>query len=86
MVFDENEGEYRPRFGYKRTKNGIEDIPIVEVKAGQDPYADPWAEDRQAKQTRKNKNLENAMKNQLRVGGKNAKQQRTPGYGALDDD
>ena len=35
MVYDEDSDEFKPRYGYKRTKNGIEDIPIVEIKTGQ---------------------------------------------------
>ncbi len=63
MIFDEDSQEYKPRFGYKRAKNGIEDIPIVEIKAGQDPYADPWAEARKDKAERVKKNQKNQMKN-----------------------
>ena len=30
-MFQESQ-EYRPRFGYKRVNNGVEDQPIVEIK------------------------------------------------------
>ena len=32
MVWDEEHGEFRPRWGYKRANAGVEDAPIVEVK------------------------------------------------------
>jgi regulator of ribosome biosynthesis len=78
MIFDEETGVYRPNFGYKRAKNGIEDTPIVEVKAGEDPYADPWTQDRKSKKDRVNKNLENQLKNQLR---RNPKKHSSLSYG-----
>jgi len=31
VCFQESQ-EYRPRFGYKRVNNGVEDQPIVEIK------------------------------------------------------
>jgi regulator of ribosome biosynthesis len=68
MIFDEETEEYRPRFGYKRANNGIEDIPIVEVKSGQDPFADPWAEERKEKKARVTKNNKQQLKNQRRNG------------------
>jgi regulator of ribosome biosynthesis len=63
MVFDEATEEWKPRHGYKRINGGIEDVPIVEVKAGQDPYADPWTEDRAAKKDRVKKNQKNQEAN-----------------------
>jgi regulator of ribosome biosynthesis len=59
MVYDENNEEYRPRFGYKRANSGIDEIPIVEVKKGQDPFADPWAE---AKNDKKNRGQEQELR------------------------
>lgn len=70
MVFDEESDEFKPRFGYKRAKNGIEDIPIIEVKPGQDPYADPWSEARNEKKDRVKKNEKNQLQNQKRAMGK----------------
>jgi hypothetical protein len=69
MVYDENNQEYRPRFGYKRANNGIEEIPIVEVKKGQDPFADPWAEAKNDKKQRVKKNTKNMLRNQGRANG-----------------
>ena len=70
MVFDENNQEFRPRFGYKGANSGIEEIPIVEVKPGQDPFADPWAEARTDKKARVKKNTKAMLKNQGRALGK----------------
>jgi len=70
MVFDEEDQQYKPRFGYKRIKNGQEDVPIVEVKPGQDPYADPWADDRKDKKDRVKKNLKNQQRNLNKNGKK----------------
>lgn len=82
MLYDEDTGEYKPRFGYKRGNNGIEDIPIVEVKAGQDPFADPWAEERKTKKERVLKNQTNQVKNQMRAAGKKpSKMQKPNAYG-----
>lgn len=67
MLYDEDTGEYKPRFGYKRGNNGIEDIPIVEVKPGDDPYADPWSEEKKSKKERVDKNQKNQIKNEFRA-------------------
>ena len=73
MVFDEDSQEYRPRFGYKRVNNGVEDLPIVEVKTGQDPFADPWAQERQDKKARIQKNMKSQQKNVRRALGDSPK-------------
>jgi regulator of ribosome biosynthesis len=65
MVFDEDSGEYRPRFGYKRAKGGVEDLPIVEVKQGADHFADPWSDARADKKERVQKNAKNQKRNQV---------------------
>jgi regulator of ribosome biosynthesis len=70
MVFDESNQEYRPRFGYKRANSGIDEVPIVEVKEGQDPFADPWAEARADKKARVKKNTKQMMKNKGKALGK----------------
>ena len=70
MVFDEEDQQYKPRFGYKRIKNGLEDVPIVEVKPGQDPFADPWADDRKDKKDRVKKNLKSQQRNLNKNGKK----------------
>lgn len=73
MVYDEDMGEFRPRYGYKRANNGIEDIPIVEIKEGQDPYADPWSEERKEKKQRVQKNAKNQIQNTKRALGAKGK-------------
>ncbi len=76
MVHDEDTDEFRPRYGYKRAENGIEEMPIVEVKHGSDPYADPWAAARVDKKERVAKNATNQAKNQLRAQGKPVRKQK----------
>lgn len=80
MVFDESTGEFAPRFGYKRTKGGIEDQGIVEIKAGDDPYADPWAEDRKQKKARVEKNEKQRAQNQARGQKAKGKGPNAPSY------
>lgn len=63
MVYDEAEGEYKPRYGYKGINKGMEDVAIMEVKEGQDPFADPWTADRTAKRDRIKRNEKNQLRN-----------------------
>ena len=80
MVYDEEHDIYRPRYGYKSIKSGIDDIPIVEVKHGDDPYADPWAANRKEKKMNTDANLKKQAKNQeanLRRAGKLKKSQES---------
>ena len=72
MLFDETTEDWKPRYGYKRIKNGVEDIPIVEIKNGSNPFEDPWAKERLEKKQRVSKNLINQEKNQIRNGKKTA--------------
>lgn len=41
MVFDETSQEWKARYGYKRV-NDINDIPVIEAKAGDEQYDDPF--------------------------------------------
>lgn len=68
MVWDEVEEKWAPRYGYKRANNEDE-LGIQEVKAGDDPYADPWTAKRQEKRARVAKNETNRERNQLRARG-----------------
>lgn len=70
MVYDDVSGEYKPRYGYKGINSGLDEIPVVEVKPGQDPYADPWAEDKKQRKEKVTKNLTNKLKNDLKRNGK----------------
>lgn len=70
MVYDELTDEYKPRFGYKGINSGIQEIPVVEVKDGEDPFADPWAEERKEKKARIQKNAKNQMQNAARANKK----------------
>lgn len=85
MVYDEHDEEYKPRYGYKRTNNGILDIPVLEVKKGADPFADPWEAAREEKKLRVAKNTKQQLKNQQRntliKGKKNGQKERPSSMG-----
>jgi regulator of ribosome biosynthesis len=66
-VFDEESGEWKFRHGYNRA-NDVKEWPIMEVNPNDDPNADPWEKDREAKRTRVNKNMESRMRNEERAG------------------
>jgi regulator of ribosome biosynthesis len=66
-VFDEDSGEWKFRHGYNRA-NDVKEWPIMEVNPNDDPNADPWEKDREAKRTRVNKNTESRMRNEERAG------------------
>jgi regulator of ribosome biosynthesis len=58
MVYDDEKEQFAPRYGYKRANAGeAEEAYVMEVKKGQDPYADPWelARDEKKKRIEKNK-------------------------------
>ena len=56
------------RHGYKKANDDTKEWPIMEVKANQDPYEDPWERLREDKRSRTEKNLENRMRNKERAG------------------
>lgn len=69
MVYDELTDSFRPRYGYQSKKNALlAETPVMEVKTGADPFADPWAEERVAKKQRVKKNEKNQKKNLFRAG------------------
>lgn len=68
-VWDEETGAWMYRHGYEKANSKSKEWPIMEVGANDDPYADPWEKVRDAKRARTEKNLENQLKNQERVGG-----------------
>ena len=70
MVYDEQEDLYKPRYGYKGVNKGEEEHAIIEVKAGEDPYADPWESARKAKKDKISKNEKQRQRNveRLEVG------------------
>lgn len=55
VVYDEDEGEWRRRHGYKRAGDDA-DIPIVDAKPGDGPGTDPFAEAALARKERVSKN------------------------------
>lgn len=72
MVWDEIEEKWAPRYGYKRANKDDAELGIVEVKDGEDPYADPWTAQRQEKRARVAKNEANRERNKLRAQGASA--------------
>lgn len=71
MVWDEATQTYKPTWGYKRIKGGIEDEGFIEIKPGDDPYADPYAIAREDKKKKVTKNAKQQLQNQRRaLGGK----------------
>ncbi|RHY29681.1 hypothetical protein DYB32_004955 [Aphanomyces invadans] len=62
MVWDEAKQIWAPKWGYKRANDDSGDWAMP-VKAGADPYADPWTEKKQEKAERVQKNLRNQANN-----------------------
>lgn len=56
------------RHGYRKANDEAKEWPIMEVKDGDDPYANPWEKQREAKRSRVEKNVEQRMRNQERAG------------------
>jgi regulator of ribosome biosynthesis len=73
MVWDEVRQEFAPRWGYKRADAGVEDLAVIEIKNGQDPYADPYAEARKEKTANRSKNLSQQIRNSGGLKGKQKK-------------
>ena len=67
-MWDEATGTWMFRHGYQKANNDANDWPIMEVKGGDDPYADPWEKQREAKRARVEKNTEQRMRNEERAG------------------
>lgn len=67
-MFDEATGEWQYRHGFKKAGSDSKEWPIMEVKAGDDPFQDPWEVQRDAKRARVDKNVESRMRNAERAG------------------
>jgi len=74
-VWDEATNSWKFRHGYDKANSTEGDgggsshkWPIMEVGANDDPYADPWEKQRDAKYERAEKNREKQLKNQERAG------------------
>ncbi len=63
MVYDDIAKQFVPRYGYKGINQGIDDHVIVEVKKGEDPFADPWASAKVEKKERIAKNEQKRARN-----------------------
>lgn len=62
MVWDEAKGDWAPRWGFKRANDDSE-APIMEVREGEDPFADPWQRKALEKKERVLKNQMNRLSN-----------------------
>lgn len=77
LVFDEVEKDWVPRWGANSSKNlAIKRDFIKEVKAGDDPFADPWAKDRAARKHVVSKQKLREIRNVLERGGATTKQRQ----------
>ncbi|KAJ2500384.1 Rhodanese- sulfurtransferase [Coemansia sp. RSA 1972] len=63
LVFDEDSGEYRPRFGYKGVNNDDQKPWLIEVPGNADVNADMYQERRDEKKERIEKNMRRMTRN-----------------------
>lgn len=63
MVFDEERGEWRPRFGYKGVNNDDQTPWLIEVPGNADPYQDQYQARREEKKERIDKNKRRQQRN-----------------------
>lgn len=68
MVFDEESGEYKPRFGFKGI-NQVDKDWCMEVADGADPEADLYSEARADKKARVEKNAAQQLRNEREAAG-----------------
>jgi hypothetical protein len=69
QAWDEDTGEWKYRTGADKMSKSKEDSwPIMEVKRGDDPYADPWEKRREERAEKVDKNMEARMRNLERTG------------------
>ncbi|GKY95144.1 hypothetical protein MPSEU_000478100 [Mayamaea pseudoterrestris] len=67
-VWDEATNSWKYRHGYEKANDDTKEWPIMEVKANQDPFEDPWERARDEKKSRREHNQESRMKNMERAG------------------
>ncbi|KAJ2845660.1 Rhodanese- sulfurtransferase, partial [Coemansia brasiliensis] len=63
MVFDENAGEWRPRYGFKGVNNDDQKPWLIEVPGNADPYEDQYQVRRDEKKERVDKNKRRQARN-----------------------
>ncbi|KAJ1961983.1 Rhodanese- sulfurtransferase, partial [Dipsacomyces acuminosporus] len=63
MVFDEDQGEWRARYGYKGVNNDGQDQWLIEVPGNADPYQDQFQKRREEKKERIAKNSRRHQRN-----------------------
>ncbi|XP_002965895.2 ribosome biogenesis regulatory protein homolog [Selaginella moellendorffii] len=74
LDFDEDAGEWRRRYGYKRVADE-RDIPVIEAKSTDEPGEDPFSNMKKEKKARIEKQEKNRLQNlkhTLKVAGKSA--------------
>ncbi|KRX03148.1 hypothetical protein PPERSA_10229 [Pseudocohnilembus persalinus] len=75
LAYDEELGEYAPRWGPYSAKKQKEKLDIIrEVKQGEDPYEDPWKKDKLKKNLLKEQQKLSEIKNRLNAKGYNGRQ------------
>ena len=68
-MWDDAEEKWAPRYGYQRAGGDpAAGHPIIEVKAGEDPFEDPWDRLKNEKKSRVDKNTLQRAKNEQRAG------------------
>ena len=67
MEWDEERDKWAPSWGYDRAGSALDDAPIIEVKAGDDIMADPWAARKAEKKGRVDANEKKRKKNEERA-------------------
>ncbi|KAJ1729948.1 Rhodanese- sulfurtransferase [Coemansia biformis] len=70
MVFDEAQGEWRPRFGFKGVNNDGQQPWLLEVPQSADPYQDQYQVRREEKKERIEKNQRRHQRNAEESAGK----------------
>ncbi|KAI8324240.1 RRS1-domain-containing protein, partial [Martensiomyces pterosporus] len=63
MVYDEEQGEWRPRYGYKGVNNDGQEQWLIEVPGNADPYKDQFQQRREEKKERIEKNSRRRQRN-----------------------
>lgn len=70
LVWDETSQDWRPRYGYKSVKKGQEDNNgIVEVKTGQDPFANPFEKSNAEKKLHMARQKMREVRNRVEAAG-----------------
>ncbi|KAJ1920942.1 Rhodanese- sulfurtransferase [Mycoemilia scoparia] len=77
MVYDEETGEYRPRWGYKGANNTDQEPWLIELGGNDDPMEDQYAKRREEKKDRVAKNQRRQQRNVEEAAYKSTKKGQT---------